>query len=145
MTFAHPPAPLGWLSIALFFIQFPTVVYILAGAEFAVDPAPPVTIHEAALHSVDGRTVYIDFRGVRHRNCRLTAFTHWRSEEGVIQVKYNPNKAVLSPGDESWLELVDEVPSVIAPGRYQVQSVGEYDCQGRVFEVPTGWNWVVVE
>lgn len=109
-------------------------------AEQKADAAqPPVTVHETRNGGQSAETVLIQFQATRHRNCRLSATSEWERPDGIRLSRTNPNKATLRPGQTRWIELEIAVPENLAPGAYRVRSVGEYDCNGRVFIVPTGW------
>ncbi|MDF1720501.1 MAG: hypothetical protein P1U65_07500 [Minwuia sp.] len=107
---------------------------------------PPVTVHETRSGPVTNRTVGIEFRATRHRNCRLSALAEWERPDGVRLSRMNPNKATLRPGQTRWIELEIEQPDNLRPGLYRVRSVGEYLCaDGQVFVVPTGWIEVEIQ
>lgn len=101
---------------------------------------PPVTVYETRLGAVNNRTITIEFRAERHRNCALVVMAQWRDQNGVIQSKVNTNRATLTPGEERWIALEIALPPGTRAGPYSIRSVGEYTCAGgAVFIVPTGW------
>lgn len=123
------------MAVGLLLIQFPAVVYLMAADTFSVNPNPPVTIYEATLHSVQGRTVYVDFRGVRHRDCALNAVQEWRRVGRVTESRPNRNKVVFDVGEPGWGRLRIDLPKRLKAGEYQVRSKGEYTCSDGGFHV----------
>lgn len=140
MNVPRLPPLAGWIAVACVLVQFPAVVYLLAATALSINHNPPVTIFEAELHSVEGRTVYIDFRGIRHRNCELLAIQEWRQKGRATESKENPNKVVFDVGEPGWGRLKIDLPKRLKPGRYQVRSKGEYKCPDGGFHiVPLPW------
>ena len=100
----------------------------------------PVDVLETRLAEVTDRVVWIEIRALRRRDCALTATTQWRGPDGIINSRFNPNKAILTPGLERWIRLRMELPDQTPDGHYQVRSVAEYFCpDGKTFVVPTPW------
>lgn len=101
---------------------------------------PPATVLETRLGGVSGRTVWLEIRAARHRDCALTATTQWQGRDGIINSRFNPNKAVLTEGAERWIRLRADLPDSTPAGRYRIRSVAEYFCPGgKTFVVPTAW------
>lgn len=100
----------------------------------------PVDVLETRLADVRDRVIWVEVRAVRRRDCALTATTQWRGPDGIINSRFNPNKAILTEGRERWIRLRMELPGSTRAGHYQVRSVAEYFCpDGKTFVVPTPW------
>ncbi|WP_417513749.1 hypothetical protein [Minwuia sp.] len=117
------------------------VASLLWDAEIAREAfTPPATVHETRLAGLADRTIWIDIRATRHRDCRLVATTQWQGADRIISSRINRNRTVLTPGEHRWIRLRSELPLDLAAGAYRVRSVGEYTCaDGNVFAVPTAW------
>jgi Flp pilus assembly protein CpaB len=107
---------------------------------------PPASIYETRLVGVTGKTITLEFRAERNRNCALVAMAQWENANGVVRSKINPNKTTLPPGEERWIAIEIDLPPGTRAGKYAVRSVGEYTCAGgAVFIVPTDWVDVILE
>lgn len=106
---------------------------------------PPVDIIETRLAETSGRTIWLELKALRQRDCALTATTQWQGSDHILNSLFNPNKAVLSQGQSRWIRLRLDLPDSTRPGNYLVRSVAEYLCpDGKTFIVPTAWMPVEV-
>lgn len=106
---------------------------------------PPVVLISTGLADISGNKVRMRFVAKREYNCLLTATTQWRDSEGVITSKHNPNKAILGINEKAPITLVDDIPSFLFDGDYDVRSVAEYDCgSGRTFVIFLAWRPVTL-
>lgn len=126
-------------AVALAIIAVKALDVGMDAEDLAEDSRPPVTIHETRLGEVGDGVVHLQFEATRHRDCRLATTSEWERPNGVRLSRANPNKATLRAGQTRWIELEIVVPPGLKPGPYRVRSVAEYDCNGHVFVVPTGW------
>lgn len=131
-------------AVALAVIAVKALDVGMDAEELAEDSRPPVTIHETRLGEVGDGVVHLQFEATRHRDCKLSTTSEWERPNGVRLSRANPNKATLRAGQTRWIELEIAIPPGLKPGPYRVRSVGEYDCYGHVFIVPTGWVEVIL-
>lgn len=131
---------MAWLAIAGLVPLYIAVSFLIGLAIIGGNPTPPVTVHETRLGPVEGRSVAVEFRATRHRDCALAVTTQWRQPDGTIVSQANAAKATLLPGETAWLRLPVMAPARLDPGPVEVRSVGEYACDdGRTFVISTDW------
>jgi len=110
--------------------------------ERLVDSMPPVEILETGPAFFRGGQLIIRFRARRDRSCPFYVITNWRNDENTMTPQFNPNKAILVPGEQTWIELPTDPAPSMARGMYDVQSIGVYNCGSFEHRIATDWREV---